>query len=339
MSLKHNSNSFDLLRLVAASAVLISHQFQILGRPEPPVFGIVSLGFFAVLVFFTLSGRLITQSWERDPRVKNFLLKRCLRIFPALAVVVVLTVFMVGPVFTTLSLREYFSKAETWEYFRCAVLWTKHVLLPGVFETNPHPSVVNPSLWTLPIEFALYISVLAAGLLGILRGKYMVSIGLIGLSLLAAMAPFSGNINIMNLTIIVASFWWGSWQLLFFKIDRACRIDQLLGIAALIIIATVGSHSIARAGLIIFASGLVWGASKLQFGDQITRRLGDLSYGIYIIAYPVQQSLVAAFGKGAFSYAEYLTMSCAIVFPLSLLSWHLLEKHCIRMKAIFLNSA
>src|SRR5215472_2305152 len=106
---KSNPNSFDLLRLIAATGVLLCHQFQVLGRPQPIILGETLASFFAVLVFFALSGRLITQSWERDPQVKHFLLKRCLRIFPALIVVVTLTVFVVGPISTSLSQREYFS--------------------------------------------------------------------------------------------------------------------------------------------------------------------------------------------------------------------------------------
>jgi peptidoglycan/LPS O-acetylase OafA/YrhL len=51
MRVQQNKNSFDLLRLVAATMVIVSHQFQLLGRPQPRVFGVTSLGFFGVLVF------------------------------------------------------------------------------------------------------------------------------------------------------------------------------------------------------------------------------------------------------------------------------------------------
>lgn len=129
-SRKPNLNSFDLLRLVAATAVLFSHQFQVLGRPEPKIFGQVTLGVFSVFIFFALSGRLITQSWERNPQVKYFLLKRCLRIFPALVVVITLTIFVLGPAFTTLDIGQFFSNSTTWKYFRCIILWPGHSWLP-----------------------------------------------------------------------------------------------------------------------------------------------------------------------------------------------------------------
>src|SRR5580704_5137364 len=112
-------NSYDLLRLAAAAAVVVNHQSLVLGQPEPRVFGLAGWGYFAVMIFFCLSGGLITQSWEQDPRAKSFLCKRCLRIFPALVVVVFLAVFIVGPAFTKYGLREYFSNPTTWKYFRC----------------------------------------------------------------------------------------------------------------------------------------------------------------------------------------------------------------------------
>lgn len=338
MKFRPTPNSFDLLRLIAATAVLVSHQFEVLGQPQPRIF-VMTLGFFAVLVFFALSGRLITQSWERDPRVKYFLLKRCLRIFPALVVVVVLTVFVVGPAFTTLSMREYFFNTLTWKYFRCAILWPFHSWLPGVFLTNPYPDAVNAPLWTLPIEFVLYLSVLTAGVLGVFRRKYLVSIGVLGLALLAAVVPLSGSAMLTGLTLLASMFWWGAWLVFAFQTDRSFdKIDLLLGLVALIILATVGPDAAARAGLILFAAGLVWLASIIQFGDRITRRLGDLSYGVYIFAYPVQQSLVAAFGKEAFSYLEFLMMTCSITFTLALLSWHFVEKRFLRMKTALLSS-
>jgi peptidoglycan/LPS O-acetylase OafA/YrhL len=337
---KSKPNSFDLLRLVAATVVLITHQFQVLGQPQPKILGLAEPSFFAVLVFFALSGRLITQSWERDPQTRNFLLKRCLRIFPALVAVVTLTVFVVGPVFTTLGVREYFLNAMTWKYFRCIILWPGHSWLPGVFWTNPYPHAVNAPLWTLPVEFALYLSVLAAGVLGFLRRPHMISIGVLCLTLFAAIAPFSGNVNLKNVAMLAAMFWWGAWLPIDVQSGRPFnKIDLSLGLVALMILATIGPDSMARTGQILFAGGLVWLASQIQFGDRITRQFGDLSYGVYIIAYPVQQSLVAAFGKEAFSYLVYLTMTCAITFPLALLSWHLVEKRFIRMKATLLSTA
>ncbi len=93
-------NNFDLLRLLAAWAVLVSHSFAVVGEPEPlHQFG-TTLGYVGVLVFFAVSGLLIRRSWEYDPSPRDFWIKRGLRLLPALATVAVLTAFVLGPLVT-----------------------------------------------------------------------------------------------------------------------------------------------------------------------------------------------------------------------------------------------
>jgi len=285
------------------------------------------------MIFFCLSGGLITQSWERDPQAATFLVKRCLRIFPALGVTVVLTVFVLGPLFTTMGLREYFFDPTTWEYFRALILWPHHSWLPGVFKSNPCPSVVNASLWTLSPEFALYLSVLGAGLAGILQGRHTVSLIMLTLGTLTAAASFQHNTMVRDVSLLSFVFWSGAWLRINFQNGKPLeKIDLTLGLAALIIMGVAGHDLWAQTALVVLAGGLVWLASKVPFGDQITRRIGDLSYGVYIYAFPVQQSLIAAHGKETPSYGACLTASCAIIFALAFLSWHLVEKPFIRMK-------
>lgn len=81
-------NSLDLLRLVAATLVLFSHQYALLGQPEPSFFGWTSFGGARVTIFFFLSGVLVWSSWARDPDRWLLFVRRALRIFPALWVVV-----------------------------------------------------------------------------------------------------------------------------------------------------------------------------------------------------------------------------------------------------------
>ncbi len=334
-----NPNSFDLLRLVAAILVVVSHQCLLLGHSLPYFFWPFDLGYLALLIFFALSGGLITQSWQRDPQARKFLLKRCLRIFPALVVVVTLTALVLGPAFTALPVSAYFSDVGTWKYFRCILLWPGHSYLPGVFTANPYPNAVNGSLWTLPMEFACYLSVLAVGITGLLRRAYTVSVLMFGFSILAALTGDSSNANLKSLTLLTATFWWGAWLWLGFAAGYPRRkIDQLLAVLALTIVALVGSCGVARAVSIALAVGLVWLAARLNFGDRITRRLGDLSYGVYIFGFPVQQCLVAKFGPENFSYLEFLALSLSLILPLAWCSWHLVEKYFLRMKKAALNS-
>lgn len=158
------ANNFDALRLVAAFLVLVSHSFPIAGDAEPVSSGGLTIGAFGVCIFFAISGFLVTQSWIRQPRVGRFVIKRCLRIFPALAGVLVVTTYVLGPVVTSLSLSEYLSNPATHAYAVHNLSLRTDYLLPGVFETVPYPNAVNGSLWTLPIEMRAYVAIAIIGL-------------------------------------------------------------------------------------------------------------------------------------------------------------------------------
>ena len=140
------NNNFNLLRIVAASAVLISHSYPLfsLGRgstePLDRVLG-MSLGTLAVLTFFAISGYFISQSFHSSRSIVEFTVARSLRIYPGLLAVLVLTVFALGPVFTNVSLSVYFSDHETLFYIpRNLRLWPLQYELPGVFGDNAYPA-------------------------------------------------------------------------------------------------------------------------------------------------------------------------------------------------------
>ena len=142
----HPPNNFDFVRLVAASMVLYSHHFILAGRPpEPTVFGITSFGHFAVIMFFSLSGYLVTQSWQSDPHIFRFAMRRILRIWPALTAVVAFCALILGPMVTSAPLPEYFESSGTWNYFLNLTM-TAVFYLPGVFEHNFYAFSVNGSL-------------------------------------------------------------------------------------------------------------------------------------------------------------------------------------------------
>src|SRR5262249_48958743 len=151
----------------AATLVLIDHSDPLTGRPgHPGPFGYETLGGFAVAVFFIISGFLVAASWERAPRVGAFMLKRALRIIPAYAVVIAFAVLVLVPLVTDLTLRAYFHDRLTWGYFRSLSFVEVWYSLPGVFAHNAYPLAVNGSIWTLPIEVAMYIALAAFGLVG-----------------------------------------------------------------------------------------------------------------------------------------------------------------------------
>lgn len=157
-------NNFDFFRLLAAFLVIVGHAYPILQQPNLPYFLNSSISSYAVKLFFALSGYLIVASWIRDPNAFRFLVKRALRIFPALILVVVLSACVLGPLVTTMSPKEYFAAPLFWSYFMNIKLYIIYAL-PGVFEENIYPNAVNGSLWSLPAEFFMYLLVLGSGIL------------------------------------------------------------------------------------------------------------------------------------------------------------------------------
>lgn len=134
-------NNFDFIRFVAASFVLISHSYPLLGRSDEPFKAFVGYetgGEIAVAIFFVISGYLVTGSFLRSRSIGDYIRKRSLRLLPALFIVVVLSAFVLGPILSTLSLRDYVLHPQTWYYLRNCVLYTGYHL-PGVFAENPYP--------------------------------------------------------------------------------------------------------------------------------------------------------------------------------------------------------
>ena len=111
------NNNLNLIRMIAASSVLVSHAYPIslgVGAAEPldDIIG-RSLGWTAVAVFFVISGFLITRSFDQRRHVKDWLAARFLRLFPGLLVVLIVTAFLYGPATTALPIGSYFSNSET----------------------------------------------------------------------------------------------------------------------------------------------------------------------------------------------------------------------------------
>lgn len=149
-------NNFDAVRILAASAVIYGHAHPLTQTPDLVFMGNGVQG-FAVKVFFVVSGFLVARSWASDPSLPRYLAKRGLRIFPALLLLLLLTVLVAGPLLTSLQASDYFARPQTWLYLlQNAVLYPTYGL-PGVFEATPYPNVVNGSLWSLPAEFLMYL--------------------------------------------------------------------------------------------------------------------------------------------------------------------------------------
>jgi peptidoglycan/LPS O-acetylase OafA/YrhL len=332
MLVDQQKNSFDLLRLFAATLVLYSHQHALLGLVEPELFNWTTFGGVGVSIFFFLSGFLVWSSWARDPDLKRFFIRRSLRIFPALWFVVLFTTLVLGPVLSTLAVPDYFASSETWRYLSAVLLVIRRGL-PGVFLDNPYPLAVNGSLWTLPVEFLCYISVAMVGCVTLVRQNWVMVFSF-GLAILAAVfgSLLLGTRFVPHLEM-VAFFWWG----VMYGFVRARPASEQRAWAMLIGLAIVaflllGTRGLERTGVLILAAALVMAAQRLPWGAKVTERLGDLSYGMYIFAFPVQQIVVMIGKNHDWSFSTHLSLSFLVTGLLAYVSWHMLEKRVLLFK-------
>jgi peptidoglycan/LPS O-acetylase OafA/YrhL len=312
-------NNFDVLRLFAAGLVVFSHSFPLTGRHEPLMPH--SLGRTGVEIFFATSGFLVTKSWFSDPSPRRFAARRALRIMPGLIVAVLVTAFLFGPLFTSGSPQHYFASPAPWVYSIANITLQQMTILPSVFTHNPFPSA-NGSLWSLPIEVIAYVLLAMAATLGALRSRRVLIAGLAVAVSASAAAPGHWGFRLV-------SVFFGAVVLYMYRDRVPLRTDLALVLMAL----WVGSFS-TRFSAAVAVIALPYLVAFVAYrSPKRLRRLcaaGDVSYGVYIYAFLIQQSLVATFG----AINPYLLFGATlpIVWLIALASWRLVERPALARK-------
>lgn len=323
-------NNFDAIRIIAAFAVLYSHQFALTGRPEPSFFGLHSWGGLAVIVFFVVSGFLVTSSWYNDPHVLRFSARRFLRLWPALTTVVVLTAYGLGAWVTTLPLGEYWTHRATLDYLHILKMQIYYVL-PGVFESNPYPRGVNGSLWTIPLEVRCYVVLAIAGLLQLMRWR---TVWLSCIAIYMAWFIWTSSADITRHVHygreLSAFFLSGSALFLLRNHWERRPAAWMLGLggtgALLWLTGWQYTATLVTLPLLIVYAGTRSTPVIRRFG-----RWGDPSYGAYLIAFPVQQTLIQ-FLNPHLGFSTLLIMATLLTFAMAYASWHGIEKQALKWK-------
>ncbi|MET3132125.1 peptidoglycan/LPS O-acetylase OafA/YrhL [Oxalobacteraceae bacterium GrIS 1.11] len=333
-------NNFNLIRLLAAWLVLFSHSYHLTGfGAAEPLYHLtaekLTFGTLAVGVFFSISGYLITASAYARASFVEFLIARMRRIFPALIAVVLLSALLLGPAMSSLGAADYFANHAALTYIiRNITMFRLQYTLPGVFETNPLSAAVNGSLWTLPVEFSLYLAVgggvLVLRRLGLLKRSVLPLCALAATCLWCWYAVLHGSKS--GTLLLVPYFMLGA-------ICRICR-DRLLlngwvGIALWIALALsmlVEWNVFPIVAGIAISYNTLWIARHprwvLPFN---TERIGDLSYGIYLFAFPVQQTIIAL--HPAATPMLLCALATLLVVPLAWLTWHGIEQRFVASRA------
>ena len=331
-------NNLDLLRMAAATSVVFSHSYALTGRSlaEPLVVASgarTDAATIGVTVFFAISGFLIAQSLARRRSLYAFAVARVLRIVPGLVFAKLVCVLAIGWYATTLATADYFSRPETWRFLAITPFFGVPPLLPGVFAANPYPLAVNGSLWTIPLEAWCYVG---AGLLAaatILSRPVLLTIGIA--CAIASYVPFQAAIRgvlpfgeTVTVPGLVLAFMLGAWL---YVCRRRVPVSLALAVVMLVLLALSATTPLFMLG---YYAGITYVALAIAYHPRLQftayRRVGDYSYGTYVLAFPIQQLLVWQFAIREPLLLFAATM--AVTLPLAALSWHVVEKPALAMK-------
>ena len=329
------ANGFDALRLIAAAMVIFGHAYPLTGNS--------SIGFLAntvqtigVKTFFVISGFLIARSWLSDPDLLRFWSKRALRIMPGLILICLITVFVWGPAVSSLDLAEYFGSQWTWSYFWNVLLYPIYNL-PGVFTSNIYPSAVNGSLWSLPVEVAMYVGIPL--FLGPSRAVGRIIVPAMACSLLIAsvvtvrLSPPSHQIVFWGSSLVStldAAFYFYAGATI--AVHRLDRFGNVALSAILFLTAALAVHSyvwgeVALGAVLPF---FVISLGRTSIASLRFLRGHDYSYGLYLYGFIVQQTLVHFLGVHSPILDGLMALPITLVF--AVVSWHFVERRALSMK-------
>lgn len=149
-------NNFDLIRLLAATQVVIYHGIEHLGLDSISDQWWVKLleCFPGVPIFFVLSGFLVSASYERSKSLTQYAANRALRIFPGLWCCLAFSIAVV-----LLLQPEAFQQASiTHVGAWLAAQLTMFQFYNPDFLRSFGVGTLNGSLWTIPVELQFYIA-------------------------------------------------------------------------------------------------------------------------------------------------------------------------------------
>ena len=331
-------NNFDFLRLLFSSLVIFSHSFPLTKNPE--ILAVLTnnqldFGILAVDVFFIMSGYLIFNSLKYSKSSLNYMWKRCLRLFPALFFMLLFSLSIACVAYAG---NNIFRQKDFYTYLPNNLsLYKVQYTIKNVFETNPYPKVINGSLWSLCYEFTLYLFVL---LFFPLRKNIKIVLYLLLISW--AISFYAHLVSPTSLKTIFAIVYLESIEL--YRLATFFIAGSILSLVNLHKINTNLMKIILFVGLVLslvfnvyaIFSNLLLPVLIILIGISFSKKLfflphkfGDISYGVYIYGFLVQQTLLNYFHLNPY-WLAFISLSITYVF--SYFSWHYIEKTTLKYK-------
>lgn len=325
------TNALNLVRLLLAGEVLLWHAYSLRGGepPEPVAHFLADVG---VDGFFAVSGFLICRSWLQRPQLGPFLLARGRRILPGLWVCLVVTALVICPL-AVLAAGDNLPTIGD----RLGYVWANAAVDVRAWGVGGSPHGLedpawNGSLWTLVWEVYCYLAVALLGVLGLLRARLVAALA-IGFWAYALLVEVAGVETVGAPTHLWmpqrAGLMFALGALLWFYRDRVPVSSRLAVAAAVAVplgVAVFTNYRLLAAPAVAYL--VIYAALRLGQRRQLRLR-HDVSYGVYVYAFPLQQALLLV-GLGGIGWAAFSMMSIAVVVPIAAASWFLVEQPALR---------
>ena len=342
----NSNNRFDFVRLIAAWLVLYSHSYVLSASKEIELISkylkFDTAGGLAVGVFFSISGYLVFKSLENSNSLKIFIIKRALRIYPALILSVLFSVFVVGIICTELSIQEYLTNRKTLSYLKTLTGFNIKYELPGVFENFPEKSV-NGSLWSIAIELRCY---LVLGIISLLpfsmKIKLWISVTILSSLLLFRPIEAPSDLSIKFLGL---SYDFNKFGLMFtlgcliasYEKHKNFHYIKIIGLLSASIFIIISNLEISKFTLIAYNYLIpfifIWIGLYFTLLPKIPDKIGDISYGLYLFSFPIQQLLI--YLELSSNLVNFILLSTILSVFLSAISWQFVEKPFLNLKHKF----
>ena len=340
-------NNFDFLRLVFASFVILTHSYPLSGQGEADFLqqitaNQISFSWLGVKRFFIISGFLIFKSMLRAENLSDYFWKRLLRLFPALLVVLFLTIILAPSVYD--SHVPYLHNAAVYSYIpQNLSLYFFQYNIPGVFENNPYKGAINGSLWTICYEFSMYVMV---ALLFVFRKsrflKYLVAAMFVASIILLKFFPGFFNGLVFNRIALdsrhfyeLMAYFVGGMLMTYVNFKNLKLKNAVLFAVTLLIVLSLILKIFSVTGFLLLPIAVIlFGTSSTKMINKIGEKFGDTSYGIYIYGFPVQQTLMHFFKM---DLLPLMFFSLTVSIILGWLSWHFIEKKALLQKDFVRN--
>lgn len=317
-----------------ATLVIVSHSWPVSGAGADPGWGDQDLGDWAVAGFFAISGYLITGSRIVSRNLTDYLWRRFLRIYPAFLAALLVVALVIAPLSVILDGSGHYNWASGVTYvLKNLGLYTAQLTIEGTLTTVPYPSAWNAPLWTLFYEFACYLII--ALIVSIIPLRFIPSTVIAWFALSTAgtvvfLVIGDGDESPLVRMLRLGGFF-AAGAILFLFRDKIPSSAIMAGAAGLLVVTTMATGTFQALGGLPVAYLMMYLGARLPLGGIGSRN--DISYGMYIYAFPIQQVLAMTLPSSSPLWV-FITLSVVCTVPLAWASWLLIERNAMKLKIL-----